>query len=555
MKNRIKALLLPFLVVSSLVACNKNKENYKDIYILYTTDIHSTIDNGLSKISAYRNNLSNQNYVAMIDAGDSISGDFIGAISKGEYIIDTMNQVKYDFMTFGNHEFDYGMDVLKERVDQFKGEILSCNFTYIGKKENKFKDKIKGYEVKKYGTKKVGFVGVTTPYSITFSTPTYFMEDDEFAYSFNGETKEKFYETIQTNIDKCYKEKADYVVLISHLGSGEEYAPFSSDDVIKNTSGISIVLDGHAHEEIENKVVNDKDNKPVSIMDAGYKGSRMGQVKIAKDGTLSHELLYPLNLPDRDIEMETYIQGIEQKVEAIGNQVLASSDTTLRTSDEDGVRLVRNRETPIGNLIADAYKAVSGAQIAVVNGGGIRADMNKGPLTYMDLKAIHPFGNSLCVVEATGQQILDYLEFVNREVKKNYYTVEDGKKTALGELGAFASVSGLKFDIDTNTYSSVKLDDMGLFDGFKNDNRRVKHVKVLEGSNYVDIDAKKTYTFASHNYLLLSSGDGATMFKNCKVTRKEFMLDYEAVVSYVVDTLKGNIKAKYSATEGRINIL
>ena len=166
-----------------LLGCQKTSE--KDIVILYTSDVHCGIEDeiGYTSLSAYKKSLEKDNYVTLMDAGDAISGDFIGAVSKGEYVIDIMNEMGYDSMVFGNHEFDYGMDILSQRINEFKGDILSSNFKYIGNKKNKF-TKVKPYKVIKYGKKKVGFVGVSTPYTIVDSTPSYFMEDGEYAYSF-----------------------------------------------------------------------------------------------------------------------------------------------------------------------------------------------------------------------------------------------------------------------------------------------------------------------------------------------------------------------------------
>ena len=129
-----KALLIIPFIALSLIGCNVNSD--KDIVILYTSDVHCGIDEniGYDALSAYKKQLEKDYYVTLMDAGDNISGDFIGAVSKGEYIIDIMNEVGYDSMTFGNHEFDYGMDTLKQRVEQFNGDVLSCNFKYIGKK-------------------------------------------------------------------------------------------------------------------------------------------------------------------------------------------------------------------------------------------------------------------------------------------------------------------------------------------------------------------------------------------------------------------------------------
>ena len=143
MKNKFLSLLV-CLTISTLFGCNKNNNNNnltEDIHILYTTDVHCGIDDniGYASFAGFKNQLKKENkYVTTIDAGDALQGAFVGAISKGEYIIDIMNEVGYDIFTLGNHEFDYGMDVLSDLINKFDGDVLSCNFNYIGNNENKF---------------------------------------------------------------------------------------------------------------------------------------------------------------------------------------------------------------------------------------------------------------------------------------------------------------------------------------------------------------------------------------------------------------------------------
>ena len=548
MKRFTKFLVLLFILTTfNLVGCSS--KNNKDIVILYTTDVHCEIEDniGYEHLAAYKKEKAKDSYVGLVDAGDALSGDFIGAVSKGEYIIDIMNELDYDLFVLGNHDFDYGMDVLKTRIDQFSGDVLSCNFKYIGHKENKFTD-IKDYKVIKYGKTRVGFVGVTTPYSIIASTPTYFMEDGEYAYSFGVESTEGFYNIIQENIDACYKEKADYVVLVSHLGYRDIYEPYSSSDVIANTTGVCAVLDGHAHLDLDTTKVKNKQGQDVLLCDAGYKMSNIGQLTIGQEGEVSLGLVSKITASDG--EMEAYIAEVNQKVDELASRVLATSDITLKIKDDEGIRIVRSRETPIGNLVADSYRYFGDCDVAVVNGGGIRADLNEGELTYKAIMSIHPFGNALCVIEASGQQILDYLEFVNRKVQSEYKA--DG--VAVGEFGGFASVSGLRFKVDTSIESSIVTDEYGVFISVGS-NRRVKDVEVYENGEYVAINPNKTYTLASHNYLLLDGGDGANMFMNNTVLKKNIMLDYEVVVNYIVEVLEGHLADKYSSVEGRIVII
>ena len=543
-----------FLVVSflalSLVGCNANKD--KDIVILYTSDVHCGIDKniGYDSLSAYKKQLEKDNYVTLMDTGDNISGDFIGAVSKGEYIIDLMNEVGYDSMTLGNHEFDYGMDILSQRVEQFKGDVLSCNFKYIGKKENKF-NKVKPYKIISYGKKKVGFVGVTTPFTIVDSTPSYFQEDNEFAYSFTGANAEEFYACVQANIDACYKQKANYVVVLAHLGEGDEYVPYSSIDLINNTKGVTAIFDGHSHKTISHDV-KDKEGNSVPLLAPGYQMSEVGQLTIKKDKTIATKLIDKIE--EKDPHISEYITNINNKVDELANKVVATSDLALSIKGPEGTRMVRTREMPIGNLVADAYRIMSEAQIGFTNGGGIREDLKEGDITFSDIKAVHPFGNNIDTALVRGQTLADYLEFASSNVDKDYYEEKNGVLVPKGEDGSFAHVSGMKYTVDTSIPTPVVFDEKNMFvkiDG----TRRVKDIKVLENDAYVDIQMDKFYLVASHNYLLEECGGGANMFKDIKIVKKDLMLDYECLVNYIVDVLKGHLKDKYSAPEGRITIV
>ena len=549
--NKIKALFSISILSLSLIGCSK--EPQKDIVILYTSDVHSGIDNniGYDFLSAYKKELEKDNYVTLMDNGDNISGDFIGAVSKGEYIIDIMNEVGYDSMTIGNHEFDFGMDVLKEKLNQFKGDVLSCNFKYIGKKENKF-NKVKPYKIVSYGKKKVGFVGVTTPFSIIDSTPSYFQEDGEFAYSFTGGSAEEFYACVQNSIDACYKHKANYVIVLGHLGEGEEYVPYSSIDLVNNTKGVTAIFDGHSHKTLSHDV-KDKEGRTVPLLAPGYQMTSIGQLTIKKDQSIESKLVNKIE--EKDAHITELMTTIHQKVDDLANQVVATSDVALSINGPEGTRMIRTREMPIGNLVADAYRYISEAQIGFTNGGGIRANLKEGDITFSDIKAVHPFGNHIDTALLTGQQIADYLEYGAQKVQKEYYQkAEDGTLMPYAENGGFAHVSGLKYTVDTSIPTPIKLDEKGMFIGVDGP-RRVKDILVLENDNYVPINLEQYYLVASHNYYLEECGDGANMFKDVKIVKKELMRDYECLVKYIVDVLKGHLKDKYSNVEGRITIL
>ena len=207
--------------------------NDKDIVIMNTTDVHCAYEKnmGYSRLVNFKKDYEKTSYVSLVDSGDYIQGGLVGNISNGKYIIDIMNKAGYDAAAIGNHEFDYGMDELSERISDFNGDILSCNFSYIGSKENKFEN-IKPYTIKTFGKYKVGYVGVTTPETLVSSNPITFKEDGKVVYSFKSNTKTEFYNCIQNNIDACKNDGADYVILLSHTGNNEENKPFTSNDIL-----------------------------------------------------------------------------------------------------------------------------------------------------------------------------------------------------------------------------------------------------------------------------------------------------------------------------------
>ena len=523
-----------------------------DIIILYTNDIHCGIEDhiGYAGLAEYKEALEEKTpYVTLVDCGDAIQGEFIGLVSEGSYIIDIMNEAEYDLAVLGNHEFDYGMEQLGALIDQSEAQYLGCNITYSGGGENVLSD-VKPYEIIKYGPVKVGFIGVTTPGSISSSTPAHFMEDGEYVYDFaNDEEGKELYDCVQGYVDECRVKGADYVILLTHLGDGEVFAPYSSVDLARATAGVDVILDGHAHSVISCQIEENKQGEEVLISSTGTKLSNIGQLVITANGNISTGLISDYEKKDED--MEAFLADIKATYEGELETVVAVAEPLLSCYSELGVRRVRNRETPIGNFCADAYRYVSGADIAFVNGGGIRADLPEGDITYADLFAVHPFGNTLCMVEATGQEILDCLEMCYRIVQQE--SEKDGQ--AIGEDGGFQQVSGIKFTVDTSIEPSVIVDEYEMFVSVEG-TRRIKDVMVQnEQGEYEPLDADAVYTVASHNYLLKEGGSGCGMFADNMFVINEGMLDYQILETYMTEALGGKIGEEYSQIEGRINIV
>ena len=522
-----------------------------DIVILYTNDVHCAVDDaiGYAGLSAYQSYMEEKtDYVTLVDCGDSIQGDTLGTLSQGAYLVDIMNQVGYDFAVLGNQEFTYGMDQLSALLEKSNAQYLGCNIQYTGDGESVL-SAVAPYEIVTYGNTKVAFIGISTPESITKSSPTYFMDETgTFVYDFCGESGDALYTQVQETVDLCRKEGAEYVIALAHLGTAENSAPFRSTDLIAETSGIDAVLDGHSHSVIPCDLIENQKGEPVILSSSGTGLQYIGQLVITAEGNLTSSLIGAY--PDKDETIEPSIKEIQNQFEEELQQVIAHSDIPLTTVDESGFRLIRNRETNLGDFCADAYRVVSGADIAFVNGGGIRADLDAGDITYEDIISVHPYGNTLCVAEATGQEILDALEMAS-----SYTTsVTNDGKVETGESGAFLQVSGLRYTIDTSVPSTVELDDFGMFVSC-GENRRVTDVQILQDDgSYAPIDPQGVYTLASHNYLIKQGGDGLTMFTDNELVMDEGMLDYQILIQYLTEDLGGVVSNSYETPQGRITI-
>ncbi len=510
----------------------------KDLAILYTNDVHCAVDNGIgyAGVAALKSELLDDGcYVALVDAGDAVQGDAIGTLSKGSYLIDIMNEVGYDVAIPGNHEFDYGMERFFELRDMADFPYVSANFTDLRTGELA----LDPYAMLEFNGVKVAFVGVSTPMTITQSTPASFQDENgDYIYGFgqNGGA-DTFYALVQGAVDEAIADGADYVVALTHLGIDATCSPYMSTELIANTNGIDIVIDGHSHSTIECARVKNKDGTRVLLTQTGTNLNAVGMAYITKEGSISTGLI--TGYTEKDEATETFIAGIQASYEELLNQVVAQSevDLTIYEPDTDpAVRIVRNSETNLGDLCADAYRYASGADIAFVNGGGVRANIDAGPITYGNIIKVHPYGNMLCMVEATGQEILDALEM--------------GARAVPDENGGFLQVSGLTYEIHTSVVSGVELDENKMFTGVAGE-YRVQNVKV--GGE--DLDLTKTYTLACHDYLLKNAGDGYTMFQDNTFLLDSIMLDNQVLINYIIDGLDGTVGEEYADPHGQGRIV
>ena len=536
------------------------------IVILHTNDMHTYIDgdvrySDLAALKAYYESLGA--IVILVDAGDHIQGTAYGSMDKGKTIIDLMNATGYDVATLGNHEFDYGMEGRIKVTDEWaEFPYVSCNF-YHEAAGVPGESVLKPYELVDLGFLKIAFVGITTPESFTKSTPAYFQDENgNYIYGIaGGEDGSALYAAVQTALDAAVAE-ADIVVGLAHLGDDPASQPWTSEEVIANTTGFDLFIDGHSHSTVVGKEVTDKEGNTVTLSQTGEYLGGIGVLMPQQDHTTDAYLLSAEDIAKYELTRDAEVEAIENAwIDAIDTQlgqVIGYSSVTLDNYDENGNRLVRTQETNTGDFAADALYYLFDnmgldVDFAIMNGGGVRSKAITGELTYKTMKEIHTFGNVACLQTITGQQILDALEWGARQAPDV-------------QVGGFLHVSGLKYTIDANVESTVQADDKGVWIGGPTGEYRVKDVMVLnkETGEYEALDLDAKYNLAGYNYTLRDLGDGFAMFAGAVNVLDYVMEDYMVLANYVqsfpVDPATGLPTVNYEGYsdvngEGRITIL
>ena len=534
-----------------------------DLIILYTNDTHGHIDNytkenedgkkGLSfaSVAAMKKELKAQGEnVILVDAGDAIQGTVYSAVDEGREIIYMMNVAGYDLATLGNHEFDYNSFRMLTATAKAWFPYVSCNLYEI----NDGLPLFPAYEefTTKSG-KRVAIIGVGTPESVI--TPVRF-EDDKgnFFLDFYGrQDQNDLYAAVQSVINLARYYGADYVIGLGHLGVDAASEGVRSTDLIAHVKGLDAFIDGHSHTTMEKDLVKDAEGKMVPLTQTGCHFAAFGKMTLKKNGSIETELI-----SDYD-KYDTMVRKLEQRwIDAVNLQLgdeIASTDFNLAQNNPDDPeeRIIRNRETNLGDICADAiYSYYNIAKnipcdLAIVNGGGIRAEVKKGPITYLDCKSVHPFGNLVCLVKIKGQQVLDMLEWSNRLLGE--MDTETGKEA---EIGSFLHCAGMKYTTDTTIKDTEIPDENGNWAGTPLGEYRTKDVMIFnrETGEYEPLDPEKTYNVAGQNYLLRSLGGGLNMLAESELVEDFSGEDYIILSEYLANFKKDDEGIPQITTEG-----
>ncbi|MGM0380074.1 MAG: 5'-nucleotidase C-terminal domain-containing protein, partial [Bacillota bacterium] len=496
-----------------------DSEGMEKITLVHTNDTHSRIKEGkyagmgFAKISTVINQLEKENPNTLIlDAGDAMHGQVIGQLNEGKAVVDVMNAIGYDAMTAGNHDFNYGYDRLLELNEMTNFPILAANVSgqkmkdymvkagdmlyKIAQKNNVALEKLiknnpqinnpdlilpgdkihlsKGesanlndYIIKEIAGKKVAIFGLATP-ETTWKTHPKNVENVVF---------EKPIQKAKQMVDKL-EGKADVIIALSHLGIDKSTKDeYRSDILAQKVDGIDILVDGHSHDEV-NKMIND-----TLIVQAGEYDKNLGIVDLYIEGNeLVHKnarLLTKDEVSDvkQDQKILDTISEIEKENEKITSKVIGKTDKVLDGKREN----VRTGQTNLGNMLATAMMDKTDADIALTNGGGIRASIDKGEITRGEVITVLPFGNIVVTKELTGKQIISALENGLSGYPENH--------------GAFPHIAGME----------VK------FDGSKEAGNRVTNV-IINGKK---LQENKKYSVATNDFIA-AGGDEYTMFKGTK---------------------------------------
>lgn len=499
-------------------ACIKRET---EINILHTNDIHADVEN-LSYISQYK--LETKNAI-WLDAGDATQGQPIATYTKGKAVVEMLNAAELDVATLGNHEFDYGTEQLLQNVKDAKYSLVAAN---VRKEDGKplLKRGLKNgqYKIFRKNGFKIGVFGITTTETAYKTNPN----------NVKGIVFENEVERAQKVIDKLKKKNCDLIVCLAHVGNDIASKP-TSLQMGEQLVGCDLIIDGHSHTEIQQTLSNG-----TIVVQTGTQLSKLGvvNVKFNDEGkVITPKLLTEeeYQLYGKDVRVIRVHNKYKEQLEPILNTVVGKTATDLVANEllEDGssVRVCRQRETSMGDLVADsmvwyAKDALESTEskdlpvVAFANGGGVRANIAAGDITIGDVYNVLPFGNTLSVKVVTPDTIYKALEFAISGLALD----ENGKVTGL--VGSYPQIAGMRFEMDLTKAAYVEGTTAG---------ERITAVYLQnEDGTETKIertDANTQIAFVSNDFLI-AGGDGFTMLTNLKHILEGNVLD-EILADYI----------------------
>lgn len=506
------------------------------LVILHTNDMHGYMQAsdtclGIGAVAQLKKDYQQQGYdVLLMDAGDYLQGSSFANFTQGESVVEVMNAAGYDVAALGNHEFDYGSDVLEKRISEMNFPAVAANITVDATGEPFIQQN--AVFTLSDGTK-VGVFGLDTPSTATTSAP-------KNTAGLTFAQGEELYAAAQAQIDELKGQDCSIIVCVGHLGEEASNEGNNAANVVANTSGLTVMIDGHDH-LVENQTVKDKERNDVLIAETGYYLKNIG-VLTYENGQFTDSLVEVGTYTGSDPELEKMVAEETAEIEATMQEVVAVTDYELYGEAAPGNR---TQETTMGDLASDAMywqvtqAAGSAPDAVVLNGGAIRASIKAGEIKLLDIHNVFPFNNQLCTVEVTGAQLLEALEAATQ--------------SSPDPMGAFPQVYGIKYTLDT----TVPYEKGELYPG------TTYYAPAAPGTRITihevagkDFDPEATYTIATNEFVA-TGGDTYYCFAEAGATTMVYVgyLDYEALLNYMKTELEGTIPEIYEEVQGRITVV
>jgi 5'-nucleotidase / UDP-sugar diphosphatase len=550
MKKRL-SILLALVMLACCLAPAAMAEQKVDLtgklVIVHTNDVHgyavtdpSEPSVGYAQIKQYCTDAKATGAdVLLLDAGDASQGQPIVNLDKGVNAIKFMNAAGYDAMCPGNHEFDWGVDQFLQNAETAEFPVLCANMLRTADKTLYFEP----YEIFEAGGFKVGVIGLDTPETLTKANPA-LMQNVTFLMG------EDLYACAQKYVDEVKAAGCDLVVVLGHLGIDEESTGNRSVDVIANTTGIDLFIDGHSHdelnEEVEQKHEEGAEDVPTTLLvSAGCYGHDIGEV--VYDGESLSASLYKaqgteVSATYGDADVSEMVGAINDRIEEQLSATFAKTEVLLNGERSPGVR---TEETNLGDFSTDAMlwqaNQTYGTPVVAAfnNGGGIRASIQIGDVTMKDMKTVFPYGNTLQIMTLKGSEMLELFE------ASSYCTPEP--------LGGFMQVSGIVMTINTAVpYANGEQYPDSTYYAPANPGARVTIESV--GGEPFDPDAE--YVVVTNDFSA-AGGDQCYVLKyaNQQTGYNTGVALEDALINYTAEVLGGVIGLEYAEPHGRITVI
>lgn len=513
MLRKLGFLMSALLLIALVLPVAAQDEEPFALTIMHTNDVHAeheaVFDGGggaarqATVVQQIRDEGGNS---VLLDGGDRFTGTLFHIQWQGQDSAQIMNAIGYDAMTLGNHEFDNGDEVLAAFIDALEFPVVTANVDFS--ESPVLADKVSPYVVLEVGDEQVGVIGLVTPESEILSSPG---PELVFNNDLVGVT--------QSMVDELTEQGVNKIILLTHIG-------YEADNMVaQNVSGVDVVVGGHTNTFLSNTyagalgeyptVLESASGEPVLVVQASTRTQYLGRLDVEFDATgllTSWEgdaiLLSRYITPDPDVS--DIVAGLAEPIAEL--QALPVGEAGAFLQGDRGV--CRVEECNLGNLIADAMRADTGAQIAFMNGGGIRASIDEGEITLGEVLTVQPFQNLLSTFELSGADVIAALENGVSQIQLN----DQGQVSRDGAAGRFLQVSGIRYTIDPTLEPGS----------------RIVSAEVLnDAGEYEPIDPEATYSVATLNFIR-TGGDGFSILNDNAIDPYDFGdLDFEVTLDYV----------------------